>query len=34
MSAYCIQKKDRMMTLERYCDQLLALYGDVLEEAR
>ena len=34
MSAHCIQKKDRMMTLERYCDQLLALYGDVLEEAR
>ena len=34
MSAHCIQKKDRMMTLERYCDQLLALYSDVLEEAR
>lgn len=33
MSAHCIQKKDRMMTLERYCDQLLALYGDVLKNA-
>ena len=33
MSAHCIQKKDRMMTLERYCDQLLALYGDVVKNA-
>ena len=33
MSAHCIQKKDRMMTLERYCDQLLALYGDVVKKA-
>ena len=28
-----IQKKDRMMTLERYCDQLLSLYGDVVKNA-
>lgn len=33
MSAHCIQKKDRMMTLERYCDQLLSLYGDVVKKA-
>lgn len=33
MSAHCIQKKDRMMTLERYCDQLLALYSDVVKNA-
>lgn len=33
MSAHCIQKKDRMMTLERYCDQLLSLYGDVVKNA-
>lgn len=32
MSINCIQKKDQMMTLERYCDALLTLYETVMEE--
>lgn len=34
MAQNCLRKRERMMTLERYCDKLLALYTEVTEAAR
>lgn len=34
MRQNCLHKREQMMTLERYCDRLLALYGEVTEAAR
>lgn len=33
MAQNCLRKRERMMTLERYCDKLLALYTEVTEAA-
>lgn len=34
MAQNCLRKRESMMTLERYCDKLLALYTEVTEAAR
>ena len=34
MAQNCLHKRESMMTLERYCDKLLALYTEVTEAAR